>query len=320
MGMEKDFAIGIDIGGTDIKGAIIDRNGRIITKGKQPTGAGKGKDTVIGNITTLIKNLLNKELAERIAGIGIGVPGSVDTRTGTIKAGIANVPELNGVCLVEEIAKKYQYPGYLDNDATNAAKGEFYFGAGRGYRNLLVLTVGTGIGGGIILNGSVYHGTSDYAGEIGHTIVVPSGKPCSCGNYGCIEAYSSGTAMVNYAKWKNRKGVRSALNGYGDEELTPRLIEDLADDGDKHCKEIIHQAGKYLGICLASLTNILNLERCIIGGGISNAGDLFYDPLYNYFDTYVLPEAGKHCEVVKADLKNDAGILGCAAMVFMENA
>lgn len=317
--MDRDLAVGIDIGGTDIKGAVIDRAGKILTRGKRPTGAGTGFAAVLGAIKGVITDVLQHQDRARLAGIGVGVPGSVDTRAGIIKGGISNVPELNGARLADEIGKDFPVPVLLDNDATNAAKGEFRFGAGKGCRNMLMITVGTGVGGGLILNGDVYHGASDYAGEIGHMIVVPSGRPCSCGNYGCLEAYSSGTAMVSYARWKNHKGVKSALSGYRDEEITPKLIEDLAQSGDRSCREILHHAGKYLGIALASLTNILNLERCLIGGGVAQAGDYFFDPLYSYYGTYVLPEAANHCTIVKAELMNDAGIYGCAATVFMHN-
>jgi len=311
-------AISIDLGGTFIKGAVVDVQGNILTKASKETCSGQGREVVLNNIIGLIRELEGTADVQ-IVGIGIGSPGSIDTENGIIKGGIANVPELNGLALADELGKEFSYPIYVDNDATNAAKGEFYFGAGKGFDNILCLTLGTGIGAGIILNGEVYHGVSDYAGEIGHMTIVPEGRPCSCGKLGCIEAYSSGTAMVSRALAKKTQGVDSLLNDYEASKITPLLIEQLAEKGDEQCKEILYEAGRYLGIMLASVNNLLNLEKIIIGGGISAGGNLVFDPIIKYYNSYVLTEAGKQCNIVKAKLLNDAGAMGGAASVFMGN-
>ncbi len=313
---DSTVAISIDLGGTFIKGALVDAKGNILTKGSKETCSGQGRKVVLNNIIGLIREL-ESVATTTISGIGIGSPGSIDTKNGVIIGGIANVPELNGLALAEELGKEFPYPVYVDNDATNATKGEFYFGAGKGFKNIVCITLGTGIGAGIILNGQVYYGVSGYAGEIGHMTVVPEGRLCSCGKLGCIEAYSSGTAMVNRAKAKVTQGVDSLLNGYETSEITPLLIEQLAEKGDEPCKEIMYEAGRYLGIVLASVTNLLNLEKIIIGGGLSAGGNLVFDPIIKYYKSYVLTEAGKRCEIVKAKLLNDAGAMGGAASVFM---
>lgn len=313
----SELAICVDVGGTFIKTALVDKEGTIHERNQILTESGLGRERVLGNILHAIGEFITPKNHGRIIGIGMGVPGSIDTKSGTIIAGISNIPELAGVALVEAVSGKFRVPSYLDNDATNAARGEYLFGAGRYFRNILCVTLGTGIGGGIILDGKVYQGTSDYAGEFGHMIVVPEGRECSCGNLGCIEAYASGTAMVAAARARIRKSVTGALLERKDQEITPRLIAELAEQGDPQSVEILHEAGRYLGICLASTVNLLNLERCIIGGGVAAAGSHLMDPVRAYFNAYVLPEAGKQCEVVLAELQNDAGLLGSAALVFM---
>lgn len=314
----KKYAVSLDMGGTNLKGAIISRDGQILKKVSVPTEADSSRDKVIGNIIHTINELVEDwDETDGIVGIGVGCPGSIDTRTGTIVGGAENIPYLNGVCLSEEINSKFPYPVYVDNDATNAVKGEFLFGAGQSFDNIVCITLGTGIGAGIILNGDIYHGTSDYAGELGHMIVVPEGRPCTCGNMGCVEAYSSATAMVQAAKYKKKKRLASMLLEIEEDEITTELIVDLAQKGDKHCSEIIHEAAKYIGITLASVTNLLNLQLCIIGGGVSAAGSVLFDVIESYFYTYAMPEAARHCRVLPASLGNDAGTIGAAAMVFM---
>ena len=307
-------AISLDMGGTYIKGALVSRRGKIEKKLSVPTGAGTGRDAVIKNIIEMIYQL-NKG-AENVIGIGVGAPGSIDTKTGTILGSSINISQLNGIRLPEELNGKFTYPVYVDNDATNAVKGEFLFGSGRGFQNIIGITLGTGIGGGIILNGDVYHGTSDYAGEIGHMNLIPGGRECGCGSFGCFEAYSSATAMVKAACLVNKRRLASMLHDYEDEEINTEVIMDLATKGDRYSIEIIHEASKYIGIMLASVTNLLNLQLCIIGGGVSAAGSIFFEGIDSYFYAYAMNEAARHCKIVPAELGNDAGAIGAAAMVF----
>ena len=313
--MAEAYALCIDLGGTFIKGALVDNAGAIQKQTKYPTHAGDGTAAVLDAIFEVISELSADTPA--VAGIGIGAPGHADTKSGLISS-LPNLNDLNGVNLREKIQEKFDFPVYIDNDATNAAAGEFYFGAGRGFTNLICITVGTGIGAGLVFNGSVYRGISDYAGEFGHMTIIPAGRECACGNFGCIEAYASGTAITTSARLGRDRHSGSMLVEHKPESISPLLVKQLADKGDAFCIEIYRQAGSLLGTALASVVNLLNLELCIVGGGVSAAGDILFEPMRAAFGASVMIQSAKKCKILPAQLGNDAGVLGCAALVFMQ--
>lgn len=306
--------VGIDLGGTSIKGGLVDVNGKILRRTSLPTEAHKDKETVFGNIKKVISELITDECI----GIGMGSPGCINTQTGQIVGNIQNIPALNGFPMGERLNQEFGLPAFVDNDATNAVKGEFLFGAGRGYRNILCITLGTGIGGGLILNGKVFHGTNDFAGEVGHMILVPSGKTCNCGNNGCFEMYSSATAMIKRAEDYMNKKVPSSLLDYKTTEVTAKLISDLAQDGDVVCQDILWEAAHYIGLALGNISNLLNLDCIIIGGGVAAAGDILFKHVEMFTQKYSIPFIYEQLTIVPAQLGNDAGIYGSAAMVLLE--
>ena len=313
--MNDDVKIAtVDLGGTSIKSALISKDGKILKKIEMPTEAKTdSKEIVISNILTS----LDKIFEDDIIGIGVGSPGCVNTHTGEVNW-IENIPCLNGVSITDEIKTKFNLPIFIDNDATNATRGQYMFGAGIGAKNLLGVTLGTGVGGGLILNDRVHHGVIDYAGEIGHMTYIPDGMPCTCGKRGCVEAYASAPAIKRSAKSILKRGIKTALLDIPLEKLEAKSVYDLAKEGDEVCKDLVQEAGKALGVVIGSAINLLNLDRVVIGGGVAAAGNILFNEINIYASRHALPLAFEHCTIVHGDLGNDAGILGTAAMVLME--
>jgi glucokinase len=202
-------------------------------------------------------------------------------------------------------------PGFADNDATVAAAGELLFGAGRNFRNFVLVTIGTAIGGGLVLDGKVFRGARGFAAELGHLCVDPQGLYCNCGSRGCLEQYASGTAIARLYAEKTRKRGRLAPA-----PLTPRQIAEQAARGDLLARDSFEEAGRFLAQGLGTILNILNLEACIVGGGVSQAGEVLLEPVRRHLADYCWPQIGEGVEVLAAALLNDAGIVGAAAQAF----
>ncbi len=312
--MSDKVAIGIDVGGTFIKSALVNIKGEILNKASTQTQAHDGPKVVIQNILNSIQELL--EFHHDVYGIGIGIPGNVKRDQGLIE-GCFNVPSLAGIYLVNELEKKLDFPIFIDNDANNAAKGEYLFGAGQNYDHLILLTLGTGIGSGIILNHKLFHGVSDYGGEIGHMILIPEGMLCTCGNYGCFEAYASATAMINQAKQAIKREYPGKLLQVANDEINAQIICQLAIDGDEVCRDIVGKIGKYIAIGCASIINMLNVPLIVIGGGVSEGGDILFHAIDQHVNNLVLPNMKNTFKIVKAEMGNDAGVIGAACSVLM---
>lgn len=306
--------IGIDLGGTNIKSGKITMAGEILDKKSRPTQAHEGFKIVYDNI----KNSIVEFISSDVIGIGLGSPGWIRIREGIIGGGCENIPCLNGVGLKLLLEKDFHVPVYIDNDANNHLKGEYLFGAAKGYHNILLITLGTGIGGGLILDNKFYHGDWDYAGEIGHMTLIPDGRFCNCGNKGCFEAYASAPAMILNANTYLAKEIPTKLLEYNKEQISSKLICDLAKEGDKVCLQVIDDTAKYIGIMLGSVLNLLNLDLILIGGGVAAAGELLMSPIKFYTQSYCLKNAFNGIEIKQAALGNDAGIMGSAAMVLLE--
>jgi len=325
---KRKFVIGIDLGGTNIKSAIIDYKGYIEKQLITSTNANCSQEEILQNILKSavllfsnhfdINDIPKNIFDGQIAGIGISAPGYIDRENVIIADGIYNIPSLKGAKIGEYINKHLNIKPKIDNDANNAAKGEVYYGAGKGFKHLICITLGTGIGGGLFLDGKPYGGAVNYAGEIGHNIIVPNGRRCSCGNYGCFETYSSATAIINEANDIIKKELPSKLLNYKNEDINAKLVAELANDGDMYCIDIIYNAGKYIGLAAASCFNLLNVEAFIVGGGVSAAGDMLFNSIEYHARKYALPIAYKSAKILPAKLGNNAGLLGSAAMVFME--
>jgi glucokinase len=252
---------------------------------------------------------------EEIAGVGIGSPGPQDRRTGTV----INTPNLGwrNFPLRDLISNAVHLPATLDNDANCATYGEWWLGAGRGTRTLVGLTLGTGIGGGIVLNGEIYHGCSDVAGEIGHMTIDSNGRRCKCGNYGCLEQYASGPAIAVRAVEGIEAGAESVLvemvKGRLD-DITAATVYEATVEGDAYAMEVMKDTAKFLGAGVASIINILNPEMVVIAGGVTRAGDTLFEPLRAEVRRRAFKSAQECCRIVSAELPGTAGLVGAAAV------
>ncbi len=310
----NNYSIGVDLGGTKIYTGIVDKLGKIISKVKISTQAEKGPSFIIEQIIKSIKQVIKKSKINRlqILGIGIGAPGPLNTEKGIVH----HAPNLSGwkeVPLKERVHSKIGLPVYIDNDANLAALGESWIGAGKGVKNLICITLGTGVGGGLILDGKIFHGWQDVAGEIGHITVEPSGAKCNCGNYGCLEAYSSSTGIVNRIREAIKRKEKTLLK----EPITSKKVYEFSLKGDKLSQRIMKEAGIYLGIALSIVANLLNLEMAIIGGNVAFAGDMIFEPARQEIKKRTIYPANK-IKVVPVKLGTEAGIIGSAYLVFLK--
>lgn len=310
--------IGIDLGGSAIRLSTVSRSGRL-RYSKRVDISGKRErrfilPSIITNITELIA--IEKSRGNKVGAIGIGSPGIIDLSRGIVVTS-PNFMDWKGVRLKAILEKAVHLPVVLDNDANAAAYGEKWKGAGRKAESLVCLTMGTGIGGGIILNGDVWHGADGMAGEVGHMTVNPDGPLCNCGNTGCLEAYSSATGMVRSATESIKCGKRSALKklGTGDSSnITARMIYDCALNGDKLSMGILAEAGKYLGIAMAGLINILNPEMIVLTGAVTGAWEFFMPAAKQEVKKRAHEVLTARTKIVRGRLTDTAGIVGAAGL------
>lgn len=323
--LEKKYSIGVDLGGTNIVSAIVNYQGEIVNSLKVPTLAERGKEATIKKIIEAIhKNIVQSSVApDNIIGIGIGAPGPLDIKRGIINFA-PNLPGWRDVPLRKILEDEFNIKVVLENDANAAAWGERCFGAGQGVNNLVCFTLGTGIGGGIIIDGKIYHGNNYGAAELGHMTVNKDGPRCNCGNYGCLEAYSSATGIKNRIKNRIKEGIKSKfLNFDNDDELFEslrlKLIFETARKGDKLTKSVVEEAISYLGIAIANIANILNPEMVVLVGGITNEGDKLLIPLKREVRKRAFYSNYKSLKIVIGKLDGNAGVLGAAALLWIPN-
>jgi len=321
--LEKKYSIGVDLGGTNIVCAIVNYQGKIVNRLKVPTFAERGKEATIKRIIeTIHENIVQSNIAlDDIIGIGIGAPGPLDTKRGVINFA-PNLPGWRDVPLKKILEVEFSMKVVLENDANAAAWGERCFGIGRGVDNLVCFTLGTGIGGGIIIDSKIYHGSNYGAAELGHMTVNKDGPRCNCGNYGCLEAYSSATGIKNRIKSRIKEGIKSDfLNFDSDDELLDSIrlksIFETARKGDKLTKDIVEEAISYLGIAIANITNILNPEMVVLVGGITNEGDKLLIPLKEEVKKRAFYSNYKSLKIVIGKLGGNAGVLGAAALLWI---
>ncbi len=312
------YYIGIDLGGTNIAAGIVDENGKILVKGSVPTNADREPDEIIKDMGKLCIDLMNKQgiTADDVEYAGIASPGTVDHDNGYIVYA-NNLPLLN-----YPIAAKFtEFSGvkkvYVENDANAAAKGEAEMGASKGCNTSVMITLGTGVGGGIIIDKKVYSGFNFAGGELGHVVIQVDGAPCSCGRKGCWEAYSSATGLINMTKEKLAECPDSLMHKMVAEEgkVSGRTSFNAMRAGDAAAKEVVDKYIKYLASGLASMINIFQPEVLVIGGGICNEGDYLLKPLYEVISKeQYTSSAVKQTEIRIAKLGNDAGIIGAAML------
>lgn len=324
MGVNEGLAIGIDIGGTNIRTALIKPSGEIIAIYKQPTHADLEIVRIIENIANGTFQLLKEQKVkrEKVLGIGLGAAGFLSLDLGLIRFS-PNLPTARETPVVKLLERVTDIPVYLENDANAAAIGEHWIGAGQGIDNLLCITIGTGLGSGFILNGKVWHGSNDLAGELGHTTLFPEGLPCKCGRKGCLEAYVSATGIVNRTQLALKECENSSLkkfSGNEEESLTSLIIYEHAKKGDRLAREIFEETGRYLAISLANVLNTLDLEMIIIGGRVSESGEFILNPTIHEVEKRAIRIKYYPIKIVQSKLGDHAGIIGAAKMVFDHNA
>ena len=310
--------IGIDVGGTNVKIALVDSDGKIGYSNTIPTRAEMGYEYTINNMKQAIRDLMTetKLSAKDIEGIGFGLPGQVDFKSGIVRL-ITNIPGWVEIPLAKMIEDEFHIPTRIDNDVRCAALGELNFGAGKGCENLICITVGTGIGSGLIINGKLVRGASNAAGEIGHIkLQMHDGPICGCGDTGCLEAFASGPSIVAMAEeyilgGKSTK-YREMANGGA---ITPFIVAEAAKAGDPVARRIFTRMGEYIGIGMASVVNLLNPERIIVGGGVADAGDILLNPLKETIKKRAMKIAGETVQVVPEQLGNTAGVIGASLLI-----
>jgi glucokinase len=309
----EQVCFGIDIGGTAVKVGMFNTEGKLLNKWDFATRkTGNGKDILKDSaefIKGKIKELQLKE--EEILGVGVGIPGPVKDNGDVLELANLGLGHFN---IEEDMRELTGLKVKAGNDANVAALGEVWMGGGKGYRNMVLVTLGTGVGGGIILNGSVLAGSNGAAGEIGHIFVnEEETSTCGCGKRGCLEQYASATGIVRLAKrFLNESTEASSMRGYSD--LSAKAVFDCAKEGDKLALEAVEKACWYLGVAMAHIAQVIDPEVFVIGGGVSKAGDILTEKIKKYYNKYVM-DALKNKEFKLATLGNDAGIYGAAKLI-----
>ena len=311
--------IGIDVGGTNVKIALVDEKGKIIYSNSVPTYAKMGYEYTVNNIKQSIRDLMKETRTDEktIEAIGFDFPGQVDYKKGIVKLA-PNIPGWVNVPIAKMIEDEFHIPTRIDNDVRCAALGELNFGAGKGCENFVCITVGTGIGSGLVINGKLVRGASNAAGEIGHIkLVAKDGAICGCGDTGCLEAYASGPSIVAMAQdyIKGGKSTKFRELAGVDAEITPYLVAKAAEAGDPVAKRIFEIMGEYIGLGLTSVVNLLNPEKIIIGGGVAESGELLLAPIRKTIKERAMVIAGEAVEIVPAQLGNSAGVIGASMLI-----
>ena len=318
-----DWVLGIDIGGTNlVVGAVASDGSRVVGAHSEPTNPARGPDAVVDGLVAMGRRTLETLASEvpgaTVRGVGVGAPGPLDTKRGVVLL----TPNLGWVDmpLRDRIADGIGLPTALDNDANCAVLGECWVGAARDARFVIGVTIGTGIGGGIVLDGKLHHGAADCAGEIGHITIDIDGRRCGCGNYGCLEAYASGPAIARRAIEQLESGEESTLlhlvDG-DDSRVTAQTVYEAAAAGDRMALDVVRDTAHYLGAGIANLLNIFNPDCVVIVGGVTRAGDSLFEPLRREVARRAFKPAVKSCEIIPGSLDGLAGVIG-AARVFID--
>lgn len=306
--MDSKICLSFDIGGTFIKYAIIDNSGKIVIKAKVRTPGFPGRETIPKKIIDIYDDFKNKF---KIDCIGISSAGIINVDTGVVEYAVENIPGYTGTDFLATVGKQCKSLVFVDNDVNSAAAGEMWLGSCKNLKNFLCITIGTGIGGAIVVNNQIYRGMNFSGGEIGHFIIMPDGERCNCGKYGCYERYASITALIRmYKEELIKKGLKA------DDEYNGEYIADLYNKGDEIAKIAYDKFLNYIAYGLANLVNILDPGTVIIGGGISAQGKIFLDEINKRLLKYTLESCTRNTEVKQATLLNDAGIIGAAFNAF----
>lgn len=321
-----NYIIGVDLGGTNVSVGVLSEDGsRTVSFQSEPTESERGAESIVDRIADGIERGIANAMSElgiardRFLGVGIGAPGPLDRERGLVvvapNLGWRNFP------LRDAITERVGLPAALDNDANCATYGEWWLGAARGGRNVVGMTIGTGIGGGLILDGALYHGSSDVAGEVGHMSINSSGRHCKCGNYGCIEAYASGPAIAERAREalmsEDHSMLPDLVNG-NLELITAETVYDASERGDEIARHVVRETAQYLGAAVANLLNIFNPDVVVIAGGVTRAGEALFEPLRAEVRRRAFKPAVDVCRIVPGALAGRQGVVGAVATFKMQ--
>jgi glucokinase len=313
---DEPVLIGLDLGGTTLKAALVSTTGEILYETRYDTEQERG-DRLFAQIVEAALSLRDHPQAGgRVTAVGIGVPGLVNRQTNRIEV-LTNLPELSHVDIIGELSAAVGLPVAMDNDANAAAYAELQVGAARGRRDVFFVTLGTGIGSGLIINGQIYRGAAGFAGEFGHMTIDPEGIECGCGNVGCLETIASGPNIVRRTRerlYRDRTSSLSRLAIPRDREFTAEDIARAAREGDEMAQVMMERTGMFLGIALAAVINLLNIEMVVMGGGVMEAGDLILKPTIKETRRRAFPPSFNSCEIVIAKAGPSAGMIGAALL------
>lgn len=315
---DSDLVCAVDLGGTNLRAANVDRNGQIHERVRCATPRSIPAEKVVSAIAAAVREceIKSSTRGAHVGGVSVAIPGSVHVETGVV-LNAPNIPSLPGFELAPALERAVGRPVLIENDANAAALGEMWQGAARGHQTILCLTLGTGVGGGIILDGKLWRGADGTAGEIGHTIVEPfGGVKCKCGNTGCLEAYASATAIVRMTREALTQQPSSLLHSTAKDDLTSERVFSAASTGDQLALQVFQRMGVYLGIAMSNLVNILNPEMIVVGGGVSAAWELFAGHARAEVMKRAFPVPAQRCQIVRAECGDDAGLIGAAWLAF----
>ena len=313
-----DLVCAVDLGGTNLRAANIDRDGRIYERVRTATPETEKAEDIVSAIAAAVRECETEGLnrGARIQSVSVVVPGSVQAGTGVV-VNAPNIPSLPGFRLASALSEALDRPVLLENDANAAALGEMWQGAARNCKTIICLTLGTGVGGAIVLDGQLWRGVDGTAGEIGHASVDPfGGVKCKCGNVGCLEVYASATAIVRMTRELLASGLHSLLLSIPADALTSEEVYRAALAGDEVAFDVMCRLGMHLGVAMANLVNIFNPEMIVIGGGVAAAWDLFAEPARKEVKKRAFPVPAQRCQIVRAECGDDAGLLGAAWLAF----
>lgn len=300
-----DYVVGVDLGGTKIDIGLVDADNRIVARRRVPTHSEEGGVAVVERIAGVVEDMA-RETGGKVTALGICTPGPVDHING-MPLYLVNLPGLSNTPLRAMLAERLKLPVKLDHDAKAAALGDFHYGAGVGARSMSYITIGTGVGAALILNGELYYGDRNVSGEIGHITIDRHGEVCSCGTRGCVETYMSGPWLTRRYQWAlERRGVPS------DGAVTGERVAELAQSGDPVARQIVSEAGEALGIAVASLTMLVNIDLNVIGGSVAKLGDLLLEPARRTMPEFCFRSLGAGVQILPSALDDRAPILGCA--------
>jgi len=308
--------VGVDLGGSSAKVAVVSAKGEIIEKGSVPTSDEPGPEPVMTGSEKTVQSVLNRAGLSRkdVLAVGIGAPGPLNWQTGLVYS-LTNLHGWKDVALADEMAGRLGMPVYLDNDANVACYGEFWSGAGKDVDCMCLLTLGTGVGGGLVVFGRLLRGPDGTAAEIGHINVMRDGRPCNCGAKGCLETYASVTGLLRTVREGIENGKHTILVDMADQDIsniTGQMVSDAIDKGDEFAQWAMAETGQWLGTGIASLINLFNPEKIVLGGGMTAAGDHLLKPLRETAKAQAFDVPAKRAKIVLAAHGNDAGVIGAA--------